>query len=196
MTRVKICGITRIQDAELAIELGADAIGFVFEPTSPRCIANNKELIEFARLASGFTTTVAVFGHCDHEPGGFDRTQFVEHSTKIIRPLPVMRFASGTNLDVALDRVGLLPGIHVVIDAFDPSAYGGTGVRADWDLVKQIVDATDKKVILAGGLNADNVGEAISAVRPYAVDVSSGVESAPGIKDREAVRAFLSAARQ
>lgn len=195
MTRVKICGITRIQDAELAIELGAHALGFVFEPTSPRCIASNSDLIDFARSVNGFTTTVAVFGHCDHEPSGFDRTQYVKRTAELVRPLPVMRFAAGTTLDDALLRIRQVQGIHVVVDAFDSAAYGGTGIRADWDLVSQIVKGTDRKIILAGGLNAENIGDAIAAVRPYAVDVSSGVESAPGIKDSGKLRAFLDAVK-
>ncbi|HMS54098.1 MAG TPA: phosphoribosylanthranilate isomerase [Fimbriimonadaceae bacterium] len=195
MTRVKICGLTRVVDAELAIELGADAIGFVFEPSSPRFIGDNDTILDFARSPLGFVTTVAVFGRCEFDVEGFDRIQFVETSVPLSRPLPVLRLERGVSLSEA---VRLLKGLSqqvVVVDAFHPSAFGGTGDLVDWNLVADLVGETEQRIILAGGLNVGNVGQAIETVKPFAVDVSSGIESSSGVKDHGAMKDFIQTVR-
>ena len=200
MVRVKICGLTRPEDVELALSEGADALGFVFEPTSPRYIGDNQEFQNCVRSLGPFTITVAVYGKLnDHDTGCMYR-QFVSATIFNTRHavIPVLRLRANMDVDKCLkiiDRIGPIPGAPVVLDAFDPVAYGGTGKAVDWGLASEITQLTDRRIILAGGLNPTNVGDAIRLVRPYAVDVSSGVEARPREKDPHKIRDFIQACR-
>ncbi|MFA5081151.1 MAG: phosphoribosylanthranilate isomerase [Hydrogenophilaceae bacterium] len=197
-TRIKICGITRAEDGLAAARLGADAIGLVFAEKSPRRV-DLARAAEIGRALPPFVVTVALFVNPDpaevaavvrdlrpsllqfhgEEAPAFCRAFQVPY-LKAIRVRPetdLLQCAS----DFA-DAAGLL------LDAYTPVAHGGTGHRFDWSLIPA---GLPLPVVLAGGLEAGNVAEAVRRVRPWAVDVSSGVESAKGIKDAAKVAAFI-----
>jgi len=197
LIRVKICGLTRAQDAELACSLGADAIGFVHERTSPRFVGDDVE--PWMNRLPPLVIKVAVFGHVDRTPhkGVYDLVQgvvwedFPENANKRIH---VIRLREGQRaVDITQQMVHASA---ILLDAHKDGAYGGTGHKVDWDLAAEIVQRSDRPVILAGGLNPDNVAAAVVRVRPYAVDVSSGIEDRPGIKDPIKMRDFILAAHQ
>lgn len=182
MTRVKICGITTPEDAEAAISYGADALGFIFERTSPRFVGR------LVFQPPPFIAAVAVFGEYDSEfdLAGFDHIQYVSGNPPVhFRRVRVVRSAEETEITGP-----------VVLDAYHPTKLGGTGETVDWKWAAEFVRKHRWPVILAGGLNPDNVAEAIRIVGPYGVDVSSGVESEPGKKDHDKLRAFISAAKR
>ena len=194
-TRVKICGITTRKDAELAIELGANALGFIFEPTSKRFLRTVPEwLIELPPMVSRVAVFAVVpdyFGEtqfeCIQASGWMDPLAQEEHCRRI----EVVRVKPGDKPSAIAERAHNAVGL--LLDAFVEGTYGGTGKTVDWDLAAEVVKVSKKPVILAGGLTADNVAEAIRKVRPYGVDVSSGVESSPGIKDAGKLRDFFQA---
>jgi len=206
LVRIKICGITRQGDAELAIELGADALGFVFEPLSPRFI-NPDTRFWIGRIAP-YAHCVAVYGEkIDDRWSGCNSIQCIELSGVLHLELipPVFKVVRPRSADPAvvigelkewLTRNPGRPIRGIVLDAFVDNAFGGTGARIDWDLAASLTRLSPKPVILAGGLTPDNVAEAIRTVRPYAVDVSSGVEVSPGIKDPVKMRDFIQAAKE
>jgi phosphoribosylanthranilate isomerase len=197
MTAFKICGITREADAGLAVTLGAAALGFVLWPGSPRHIPLARVRMITATLPP-FVTPVGVFV----DPTADDiaraaqsgiRLAQVHGSMPAAASLPVLRAVHLGTMQDGLDvEVGPLE--TVLLDAYDPVAHGGTGRTVDWTRAAAI--AARRRVILAGGLTAANVGEAIATVKPYAVDVASGVESEPGIKDPARLRAFADAVRR
>jgi phosphoribosylanthranilate isomerase len=197
-TRVKICGFTRPDDAVAAVRLGADAIGLVFYPPSPRHVE-----IETARVIAGvlppFVTVVGLF--VDDAAKGIrevlervriDLIQFhgdepPEYCAGFGKPyIKALRMRPDLDLAAAMAAHGEASGF--LLDAWHPDAKGGTGSRFDWSLIPE-----DKagSLILAGGLEPGNVGEALRTARPYAVDVSSGVEARKGIKDAGKMAAFL-----
>lgn len=200
MTAVKICGLTRPEDADAAVECGADALGFVLWPSSPRhtTIAAVRDMV---RRLPPFVTPVAVLV----DPSGDDLDRAAEAGIRLAqihgavpvrssgRPrLPVLRAvhlsASG---DAAIEPA--VADDTVLLDAYDPVQHGGTGKTVDWARARVIAAA--RRIVLAGGLTPGNVADAIRTVRPYAVDVASGVEREPGIKDHAKLRAFIEAAR-
>lgn len=201
-TRVKICGITRVEDALAAAQAGADAIGLVFESKSPRYV-DLKQAADIARALPPYITVVGLFVDAAPETVhealrrvGLDLLQFHGNETPeycCAFPKPYVKAIRMTP-DVHLhakerryrDAAGLL------LDAHSPAAAGGTGETFDWG---HIPADLEKPLILAGGLTPVNVTEALRRVRPYAVDVSSGVESAKGIKDRNKIAAFIEAVR-
>lgn len=189
---VKICGITNVSDAVYAVEAGADAIGIVREPTSPRFVADESTLLAIADSIGDEVELVAVYGILpDTPPAHFHWIQGL---------LGGEGYQGGPHLiqTIRLPQAGLIISEHagrVVLDAYSPSAFGGTGKTVDWGLAADFVQASKLPVILAGGLTPDNVAEAIERVRPHGVDVSSGVESSPGIKDPVKVRDFVQAAK-
>jgi phosphoribosylanthranilate isomerase len=196
MTRVKICGLTNAADAEAAVEAGADALGFVFERSSPRFVGDGE--LPWLSVLPPFPVKIAVFGRVDRPvPRGlFDIIQGVEWDV-FPEPSPkrihVVRLRPGQKSADVMDQV-----IHasmVLLDAFSPKAYGGTGEKVEWDLAADIVRHSKLPVMLAGGLTPDNVAEAIKEVRPYAVDVSSGVEEKLGVKDVIKMRDFVAAVK-
>jgi phosphoribosylanthranilate isomerase len=198
--RVKICGLTRAEDAGLAVALGADAVGFVLWPQSPR-VVSAKVAAAIARSLPAFVTRVGVFVNASPEEVGrlvadigLDVAQLhgderAADYAGVARSL-VKVVALGGDADV--DSAILLPAdVTVLVDAVDRARRGGTGVRADWTRAARV--ARERPVILAGGLSAADVGEAIGQVRPWAIDVSSGVEDRPGIKSAEKLRALFAA---
>ncbi len=196
VTRVKICGLTREDDARWAIECGADALGFIHEPASPRFIG--EETPEWLAKLPVFPMKVAVFGRVNRTVPKtvFDAIQGVEWD-EFPEPAPkrihVIRLRNGQS---ARDLLSLTVNAGaIMLDAFHGGAYGGTGVRVDWEIAAEIVMMSAIPVILAGGLSPQNVHDAVRLVRPFAVDVSSGVEARPGVKDRHKVLDFICAAK-
>ncbi len=191
---VKICGLREFADAKIALEAGADYLGFVFEPSSPRFVGS-------ADWAPGWLADlpapkVAVYGDFRGDPSPeFDVVQAVEWNRL---PPTDMRHFRVLRIDEAkqdIFQTEIRAGDAVVLDAYDPRAFGGTGTRIDWSIAAEIVKKLDGiRVFLAGGLTPENVTEAIQIVCPFGVDVSSGVESSPGNKDREKIRDFVLAA--
>lgn len=202
-TRVKICGITDLADALDAIAAGASALGFVFYKSSPRYVSPQLAA-DIIRQLPPFVTTVGLFVNASQaeviqvlEQTGIDLLQFHGDEPEVFcrgfaRPY-IKAFRVRPGLDV-MQQVALYPSARgVLLDAYRPGVPGGTGEVFDWALIPA---ALAPQVILAGGLNADNVAEAISQVTPYAVDVSGGVEAAPGRKDRARINAFMAAVQQ
>ena len=201
MVRVKVCGITRLEDALLAVELGADALGFNFVAGSPRrvgpeqaraiCVALPPLIVKVGVFADELPrvmeATALLAGlnclqlHGDEPPEACAAIGLPWYKAFRVRPEfqpeEVTRYPAGTFL----------------LDTFVPGRRGGTGVAFDWSIAR--LASAYGRVILAGGLHADNVEEAIAVSRPYAVDVNSGVESAPGRKDRRRLAEFMSRAR-
>lgn len=197
-TRIKICGITRLADALAAARLGADAIGLVFVHTSPRCV-DTDTAAAIARALPPFVTRVALFVNPS-------RTE-VESVLERVRP-DMLQFHGEETAEFCrsfgvpwLKAIRVMPGVDllqcatdfqgaagVLFDAYSPAAHGGTGQCFDWSSIPANLPMP---LVLAGGLHASNVGEAIERVRPWAVDVSSGVESAKGIKDTARMAAFI-----
>lgn len=198
-TRVKICGITRAEDAQFAARCGADAIGLVFYEASPRAI-NLEQAALIARSLPAFVTCVGLFVNPLPEEVNavlrqvpIDCLQFHGDETgafceQFERPyIKAIRVAADTDINQVAGQFGLARA--VLLDTFVKDIPGGTGQRFDWS---RIPADCPKPVILAGGLSAQNVAEAIRQVRPYAVDVSGGVEQHKGIKDQGKIRQFIS----
>ena len=203
---VKVCGITSQDDAALAVAAGADAIGFVFWPRSPRAVSP-EHAATIARQLPEAVLRVGVFVDASSEEMtgvadtvGLDLLQLHgEEPPSALAGLPrpvlkAIRVGHGFSQDEALRYVASAAGILVDTRLPGEPLRGGTGVPFDWSLVKGLAERV-AFLVLAGGLGPSNVAEAIRAVRPHAVDVSSGVEAAPGRKDPEKVRAFVEAAR-
>jgi phosphoribosylanthranilate isomerase len=200
MTRVKVCGIRRIEDARLAVELGASALGFVFWPRSPRAISADQAR-DLVRELPPFVTTVGVFVNQPREEvvdtvcragvsvvqlhGDEEAAGYAGCAARVIKALPVGPAFSMAAVD------GVPPDMTVLLDAHDPVKRGGTGRRIEWSVAAAA--ARRRPIILSGGLTPDNVADAIRTVGPYAVDVSSGVEQRPGVKDAHKLRAFFAA---
>ncbi len=197
--RIKICGITNLADALAAVRLGADALGFVFAD-SPRRISP-----EAARAISNelppFVVKVGVFADAPlshlrrvRDYCGLDAVQLHgQEGADYIQALcpgviKALRLKTGGGRDL-----GELPMATLLLDAYDPLRRGGTGKTCDWSRAREL--ARSRPVILAGGLRPDNVARAVKEVRPYAVDVSSGVEQEPGRKDHDKIASFIHNAR-
>jgi phosphoribosylanthranilate isomerase len=194
MTAIKICGLVREADAALAVSLGASAVGFVLWPDSPRHIELSRVRMIVSALPP-FVTPVGVFVDpsvaeiVDAATAGIRLAQ-IHGQLPSASPLPVLRAVHlGGNVD-GLDA-DVDPVESVLLDAYDPVLRGGTGRTIDWPRAAAV--AARRRIVLAGGLTPDNVGRAIIEVRPYAVDVSSGIESSPGIKDPALMTAFFAA---
>jgi phosphoribosylanthranilate isomerase len=198
--RVKVCGICRAEDAARAIDLGASAIGFVFWRDSPRYIEPDRAR-DIAASVPDHITIVGVF--VDQPPeqvidvarlvplgavqlhGTESIEDFARVNQLLIKAVPLTDPFDASTID------GLPPFVTVLLDAHDPVRRGGTGRTIDWTVAAAV--AARRKTILSGGLNAANVGEAIARVQPHMIDVSSGVESAPGRKDADKLREFFAA---
>jgi len=195
--RVKICGITRLEDAAVAARAGADAIGLVFYPPSPRCLSPDRAR-RLRRALPPFVTAVALFVNPTRE--AVERVLTEVHPDVLqfhgeedpafcaqfgVPYIKACRVKEGTDLLEYLtpyaDAQGWLADAYV-------EAYGGVGARFDWSLVPAL---RDRPLILSGGLSVANVGEALRVVKPWGVDVSSGVEVAKGIKDAAMIEAFI-----
>jgi len=200
-TRVKICGLTRIRDVETAVDSGADAVGFVFVSGSPRCLSFETAVnlcrpvpafiarvglflnpdVEFVRTALGRVPLNVLQFHGDENPA-FCR-QFGLPYIKAIR-------MQGEN-PVASAECEFADAAGILADSHEPGGQGGTGKQLDWQQVRP----GSLPLILAGGLNAENVASAIATVKPWAVDVSSGVETEPGVKSGSEIERFIREAK-
>lgn len=198
--RIKICGITREDDAGLAGHAGADAVGFVLWPGSPRAVGV-ADAARLARRLPPWTVRVGVFvsasvaavGAAIREAGlGAVQLHGIADPTPYLALSVPLVWAAALR-DSAPDPAAPA-GTTLLLDAYDPRRHGGTGRTIDWRRAAAI--AAREPVILAGGLTPENVGEAVACVHPYAVDVSSGVESAPGLKSPARVLAFVDAVRR
>ena len=202
VVRSKICGITRVEDALAAVEAGADAIGLVFYAKSPRAVTVQQARAIIEALPP-FVTSVGLFvnaGRCelgeilDAVPLGllqFHGDEAPADCEGWHRPyIKALRVKAGD--DIAASCATFAGASGILLDTYVEGVPGGTGEAFDWSLVPQ---GLDKPIILAGGLTVDNVAQAIRQVRPYAVDVSGGVEQSKGIKDPAKIRAFMAAVR-
>ena len=202
MTKVKICGITTLEDALLSIQAGADALGFVFFPNSPRHIFPEeaatiiKHLPPFVQTIGLFVNEASDIVNSTADECGLDLVQLhgeesPEYCDSITRRIiKAFRVKNITSLEPIKNyRVSAC-----LLDAWSPAAHGGTGRTFNWEFAS--CAAHSGKIILAGGLNPGNVAEAIKHVHPYGVDVSSGVESVPGKKDPDKVREFIRNAKR
>jgi len=190
--RLKVCGITTHEDACAAIECGAEYLGFNFYPKSPRYIAPAAA----GRIIDQLPPTVVPVGIFVNEPRPEDVIKAMEMSrvqvaqlhgdedarfcelVGAVRVIKALRVGEGFDLRCVKEY----PAAAILLDAYDQNLYGGTGKTANWEIAREAARLV--RVFLAGGLGPDNIGEAIRAVEPFAVDVNSGVESAPGRKDR------------
>ncbi len=194
---IKICGITRAADAEAAVEAGADALGFIFWPKSPRCItADTARAI--ASALPPFVTTVGVFVdqpvETVNETASRVRLGAVQlHGDEAPGVLAALVAPAIKSVAGEADAEGWPARVTLLLDARDRERRGGTGRTGDWDAAAAL--ARRRRLLLAGGLTPENVADAIARVRPYGIDVSSGVESAPGVKDHGKMRALIAAAR-
>lgn len=197
-TRVKICGVTRAEDAIAAAEYGADAIGFVFYESSPRCI-KPEVAAEIASFLPPFVSIVGLFVDADPEQVArtlselpvdvlqFHGAESPAYCEQYDRPyIKAVRVEAGTPVRETVDSYASAQG--VLLDSYHPVEKGGTGESFDWTLIP--IDLP-RPVILAGGLSPSNVATAVRSVRPYAVDVSSGVEISKGIKSAQKIKAFI-----
>ncbi len=194
---VKICGLTNWKDAEAAIQFGADWIGFVFEKSSPRFVEN----IDFLGEVSTTIKTVSVFGELPNKlPDSASTTDAIQWVSGVLPGnAPKTKIKSlrlKGDLESDLSQV-CTPFDFLVLDTYHPTLLGGTGEAANWDDASMIVNHFRgvHSILLAGGLTPENVAHAISIVKPYGVDVSSGVESTPGMKDHAKIRDFVQATK-
>jgi phosphoribosylanthranilate isomerase len=201
MVRVKVCGVTSLDDARMCVELGVDAIGLNFWPRSVRR-CEPRVARDIVTSLAGQALFVGVFVDAGEaeiadtiEQVRLDCVQLHgdEPPALVARFLPHAYKALRVRGESPLELVRSYPGEHVLLDAYVPGMPGGTGAVFDWSLAREV--ARERKLTLAGGLTADNVAQAVQAVRPYCVDTASGVESGPGVKDRELVRRFVEQAR-
>jgi len=189
--RIKICGITRYEDARTAANLGADALGFIFYSQSPRYISPANAAAITKKLPP-FVSKVGVF--VDEDPNrvleaariaGIDTVQLhgnesPEYCASI--PLPVVKvFSIRDNFDVSVIAAYKSSAAGILLDTWDSERRGGSGSTFDWSIANRACDISDT-LILSGGLGPSNIREAVETVRPYAVDVNSGVEISPGVK--------------
>jgi phosphoribosylanthranilate isomerase len=196
---IKICGITNAADAKAAVDCGADAVGFIFWPSSPRFVEP-----EMARsIVAALPASVAAVGVFVNQPVGHVNDVAARVGLRAVQlhgdepeafaaevSRPVIK-AFALKSDSVADVARWPKNVTLLVDAHDPVRRGGTGTTADWAAAADL--ARHRRVILAGGLNPENVVEAITRVRPYGIDVSSGVERSPGVKDHTRLAALFNA---
>ena len=209
MTKIKICGLTNFEDARVAAEAGADLLGFIFYPPSPRCVSPAVVGEIVTRLRQELDSPpkfVGVFVNAERaaiekimSECGLDLAQlhgdespefaanFAGRAFKAVNP------ASLGDAQKAAQKFILHPPDFMLLDAYHPTLRGGTGHTADWQMAQTVAQA--HQLLLAGGLAPDNVAEAIRRVQPWGVDVSSGVEADKGRKDHARVQAFVAAVK-
>jgi phosphoribosylanthranilate isomerase len=202
--RIKICGVTNVKDARACAELGADMIGFNFYPGSPRYIEPEiaRQIVETiprsAHAVGVFVDASAADIRSTAKRAGIESVQLhgdfsPEMCRELAREFRVIR-AFRTEARFQPEDAGAFPDCDVLLDAYHAELRGGTGVTCDWSAARATLPFA-RFLILSGGLNAQNVAHAIAAVAPHAVDVCSGVESAPGVKDYHAMEKFVAAVR-
>jgi phosphoribosylanthranilate isomerase len=202
MPRVKICGITSVEDARAAIEAGADALGLVFYAPSPRSV-NIAQALEISRVVGPFVTLVGLFVNADVDE--------VEKTLSQV-PLHVLQFHGDESRDYCeqfqrpyMKAIRMRPDLDIqqamsehpnasglLLDAYRKGVPGGTGETFDW---QRVPTRSKQALVLAGGLTADNLEQALAATHVWGVDVSGGVEQSPGRKDHEALKRFVSIAK-
>ncbi|MCB0084520.1 MAG: phosphoribosylanthranilate isomerase [Caldilineaceae bacterium] len=208
MTTIKICGLTNLADALVATQAGADLLGFIFFPKSPRYVSpeTTATIILEVRAANPAIKTVGVFVN---EPAerivavmtatGLDYAQLHgDETADWFGPLPGRCYkglrpadgAEAASQAAAFAPLSTIDGLRWMLDAYDPAAYGGTGQRADWHTAATLARQYPG-LLLAGGLTPENVAQVIQLVQPWGVDVASGVEAEPGRKDHAKVQAFI-----
>jgi len=201
LTKIKICGITRMEDALQAVQLGADALGFNFFPESPRYITPQRAWEIISQLPP-FVTPVGVFVNAAQEEidealaasGARVAQLHGDESPEFCRSCKckvIKAFRVGDQFDLA--RLAEYPVSAFLLDTYRKGLYGGTGATFDWEIAREA--GRYGPIILAGGLSPDNIEEAIRSAHPYAVDVNSGVESEPGVKDHAKMEAVVATAR-
>ena len=199
-TRVKICGITNLHDAEIAVDAGTDAIGMVFYPQSPRSISTS-DAREIVDSMPPFVTTVGLFVNSSAQQvkevlsvvtldllqfHGDEDEEFCKHFK---RPyIKAVRVQADTDLHRLCQQYASAKGL--LVDSYKPGIPGGTGETFDWAMIPRDLPLP---LVLAGGLNAENVNAAVVSVKPWAVDVGSGVELSPGFKDSAKIAGFMRA---
>jgi phosphoribosylanthranilate isomerase len=208
--RIKICGITRAEDARLAVSIGADYLGFIFAPSprqvTPEAVGSILRFLEkeqsaksatvervgvFVNAAKGFIEKAARQAgltmlqlHGDEDPDFCDRFD-----------LPVIKVLRIRDRGI-FDRIASYPTPYILLEPYVPGKRGGTGIQTNWQLAAELVRTfPDKRFLLAGGVGPENVQAAVAAVQPFAVDASSALESAPGVKDPQKMRAMIEAMR-
>lgn len=203
--KVKVCGITNAEDARAAVEAGADALGFIFYAKSPRYVVPAvaariiADLPPLVTLVGVFVneepaTVRSIMDACGLAIAQLHGDENAAYCHDLSRPaMKALRLKDRGSLLALAEYQGRGAVRGFVLDRFSEAAYGGTGLITNWALAAEVAKST--RVLLAGGLTPENVREAISTVRPYGVDVSSGVESAPGKKDHAKMFAFLDAVR-
>jgi len=201
-TRVKICGITSVEDAMAVVDAGAEALGLVFYAASPRAVTT-EQARAIALAAGPFTVVTGLFVNADPEFVGavlkqvplqllqFHGDEDLAYCESFARPY-MKAIRMRPELDVATAIAAYPSASGILLDAYRPGIPGGTGETFDWARVPQ---QSTKPLVLAGGLTSVNVTEAIRATRVYGVDVSGGVESAPGKKDHGKITSFINNAR-
>lgn len=198
--RIKICGITRPQDAELALRLGADTVGCVFHPGSARSVSDQsaceiREVVDVSATMVGLfvnpeaVTVEAVLDRIELDVLQFHGNESPAFCEQFARPY-LKAVAMTAQIDLAAIDQAYQSALGLVLDSAHGGQFGGTGQRFNWDWVSR---GLGHRVMLAGGLTAENVAEAILRVQPAAVDVSSGVEKEKGVKDEGRMRAFIEA---
>jgi len=207
-TRIKVCGITRPEDARAAVEAGVDAIGLVFYEPSPRYV-DIATACAIAREVPGFVTLVGLFVNANRDDisriksevplqllqfhGDETAPECQDFELPYIKALRVGTQKGALCGDNLVDTIGSHEHASgILLDTYRKGVPGGTGEQFDWELMPNV----DRRLILAGGLHPQNVGKAVQKVKPYAIDCSGGVESAPGIKDAGRIRALSNAVRQ
>ncbi len=200
--KVKICGITSVTDAENAVAAGADALGLVFYSSSPRAVSID-DASQIVSAVGPFTTLVGLFVNAGADEIAsvlaatplnllqFHGDEDAEFCDAVGRPyIKAIRMKPG--MDVRLEIARFPNARGILLDAWNPQQYGGTGKIFDWSEVPTDIN---RPIIVAGGLTPDNVASAVAATNPYAVDVSGGVELSPGRKAADLVRQFVSSAK-
>lgn len=201
-TRVKICGLTSVDDALVAVEAGADAIGLVFYAPSPRCV-DIQTAADIALAVGPFVTTVGLFVNADKKQVEqvlaqvplqllqFHGDEAASYCEQFNRPyMKALRMKPGLDVDAEIKKYASAQGI--LLDAYRKGVPGGTGETFDW---QRVPSSNAKPIVLAGGLDGGNVVAAIKATRAYGVDVSGGVELSHGVKDHQKTIEFITLAK-
>ncbi len=201
MVKVKVCGIKRVEDALYALELGADYIGIILYPKSPR-FAPPELRREIIRETKGAKRVAVMVNPSRDEvlrvlDEGFELVQLHgEESITVAKEVGLDRVIKAFRVRKKVPNIdeGWKDGYAVLLDTYSEKSYGGTGKSFNWEIAKEVV-GKGFKLFLSGGLNPENVKKAVSEVKPYAVDVSSGVESEPGVKDKIKLKRFIEEAK-
>lgn len=202
----KICGLTKIADAEFAISSGVDAVGFISYPKSPRYISSNDVKKICADLRKSDVLKVGVFVNATIEviesyiSAGIDTIQlhgdeseeFTLHCQNLKGIKEVWKAIKPASIDELLDYVSY-PADKIVLDAFHKTLHGGTGLVVDQNIAEFAISQLSSPVILAGGLNPDNIAQIIRDVTPYGIDINSGVEISPGVKNHKLIKKMFEA---